>query len=200
MMPVSSKTALNIVILNRLLGDAAQGSCFPLPLILLIASMFLGQYLSVKLTYCTRFVWQGFNNRGATGVPSLRSFSCLTEPMPASSKVDLAEPISDGGVGLVCFHSAVLQHWMIDLNFCCLCKWANMDYNCFQEFLSSLQINEVVIAYCNLKVKNIVAVLPLLWSSYIHIQLCVSMLDKKLLGKTLKWNLFRIITSAVEML
>jgi len=54
--------------------------------------------------HCCGFVWQGLGSGGAIRVASVRSSEklppCLTEPMPASSKMDpplaKAKPISNG--------------------------------------------------------------------------------------------------------
>jgi len=60
---------------------------------------------SPKVSLCTGFAWQDFASGGAAGLSAVRSCQklslCLSEPMPAGSKVDLrlakAEPTSDGG-------------------------------------------------------------------------------------------------------
>ena len=67
--------------------------------------MLLNIILSVYLYLFIGFVCQGFRSREATRVASMQScyklYSCLTEPMPASSKTDpplaKAEPISNCG-------------------------------------------------------------------------------------------------------
>jgi len=54
---------------------------------------------------CYGFAWQGFGNRGAIGVASMRICKklppCLIKPVPAGSKMHpplaKTKPISDGG-------------------------------------------------------------------------------------------------------
>ena len=61
--------------------------------------------LETRMLEYIEFAWQGFGSWGVKGVASVRSCwklpPCLTEPMPAGSKMDpllaKAEPISDGG-------------------------------------------------------------------------------------------------------
>jgi len=59
----------------------------------------------IRQNCCMRFVWQGFGSRRATGLAFVRRCQklppCLTEPVPAGSRMDLllakAKTISDSG-------------------------------------------------------------------------------------------------------
>ena len=70
-----------------------------------IRDKFKSLIVSSEVSSFIGFVWQGFGSGGATGVASVRSCRklppCLTEPMPAGSKMDplldKAEPIINGG-------------------------------------------------------------------------------------------------------
>ena len=68
-----------------------------------ISCLLMYTHLYNSLSLGSRTAWQGFGSSGAAGVASMKSCKkpplCSTEPMPASSKMDLplakAEPISD---------------------------------------------------------------------------------------------------------